>query len=71
MNERINRPDYMKRLEEYKDKDVVKILTGVRRCGKSTLLDLFKDYLLNSGVPNENIVYMNMECMQKISFIIS
>ena len=46
MVERINRPEYMKRLIEYKDKDVVKIVTGIRRSGKSTLLDLFEDYLL-------------------------
>ena len=64
MTERINRPEYMKRLIEYKDKDVVKIVTGLRRCGKSTLLDLFKDYLLESGVPNECIVHMNMESLR-------
>ena len=39
MNERINRPDYIKRLIEYRDKEVVKIVTGIRRCGKSTLLE--------------------------------
>ena len=64
MNERINRPDYMKRLVEYKDKDIVKIVTGIRRCGKSTLLDLFEDYLLGSGVPKDNIVHMNMESLR-------
>ena len=49
MVERINRPEYMKRLIEHRDIDVVKIVTGIRRCGKSTLLDLFVDYLLDSG----------------------
>ena len=61
---RINRPVYMKRLIEYKDKDVVKIVTGIRRCGKSTLLDLFEDYLLENGVPQENIIHMNMESLR-------
>jgi len=64
MLERINRPEYMKRLIEYKDKDVVKIVTGIRRCGKSTLLDLFEDYLLENGVPAENIIHMNMESLR-------
>ena len=64
MNERINRPGYMKRLIEYRDKDVVKIVTGIRRCGKSTLLDLFVDYLLEDGVPRESIVHMNMESLR-------
>jgi predicted AAA+ superfamily ATPase len=54
----------MKRLIEYKDKDVVKIVTGIRRCGKSTLLDLFEDHLLEIGVPRENIVHMNMESLR-------
>jgi len=64
MLERVNRPEYMKRLLEYKDKDVVKIVTGIRRCGKSTLLDLFEDQLLDSGVPRENIIHMNMESLR-------
>ncbi|MDR1059860.1 MAG: ATP-binding protein [Clostridiales bacterium] len=64
MLERIDRPEYMKRLIEYKDKDVVKIVTGMRRCGKSTLLDLFEDHLLGSGVPKEHIIHMNMESLR-------
>ena len=53
MNERINRPDYLQKLIEYKDKDVVKIVTGIRCCGKSTLLYLFEDYLLAQGIPKK------------------
>jgi len=64
MTERINRPEYMKRLIAYKNKDVVKIVTGIRRCGKSTLLDLFEDHLLACGVPKENIIHMNMESLR-------
>ena len=64
MVERISRPEYMKRLIECKDTDVVKIITGIRRCGKSTLLDLFEDYLLENGVPAENIIHMNMESLR-------
>jgi len=54
----------MKRLVEYKDKDVVKIVTGIRRCGKSTLLDLFEDYLLDNGVERDSIIHMNMESLR-------
>jgi predicted AAA+ superfamily ATPase len=54
----------MARLIEYKDVDVVKIVTGIRRCGKSTLLDLFEDHLLESGVPPAHIIHMNLESLQ-------
>ena len=64
MVERIDRPEYMKRLIEFKDKDVIKIVTGIRRCGKSTLLDLFEDHLLEAGVPKERIIHMNMESLR-------
>ena len=64
MVERVNRPEYMKRLVEYKDKDVIKIVTGIRRCGKSTLLDLFEDYLIEDGIQKESIIHMNMESLR-------
>jgi predicted AAA+ superfamily ATPase len=64
MSDRINRPAYLSRLIAYKDTDVVKIVTGIRRCGKSTLLELFADYLSANGTPRENIIHMNMESLQ-------
>lgn len=64
MIEKINRPEYMQKLIEFKDTDVVKIVTGIRRCGKSTLLDLFEDYLLGQNVPRQNITHMNMESLK-------
>jgi len=64
MPERINRPEYLHQLIEHKDVDLVKIVTGVRRCGKSTLLDLYHDYLLSSGVPDDRIIHMNMESLK-------
>jgi len=60
----IDRPEYIKRLIDYKDKDVVKIVTGVRRCGKSTLLDLYKAHLLSCGVPDKQIIKMNLESLR-------
>ena len=64
MKARISRPEYIKRLIEFKDKDIVKIVTGIRRCGKSTLLDLFEDYLLAQGVDAEHIIHINMESLK-------
>lgn len=64
MNELINRPEYLNQLIENKDVDLVKIITGIRRCGKSSLLDLFHQYLLKAGVPEENIIHMNLESLR-------
>lgn len=64
MNERINRPEYLKKLIDYKDKDIIKIITGIRRCGKSTLLDIFEDYLLGQKIPKECILHMNLESLK-------
>lgn len=64
VKERINRPEYLKKMIDYKDKDIIKIITGIRRCGKSTLLDLFEDYLLKQNIPNERILYLNLESLK-------
>jgi len=58
-----NRPSYMKILMEFKDKNIIKIVTGIRRCGKSTLLQLFLQKLIADNVPKENIIYMNFESL--------
>ena len=57
----IERPTYINKLITWKDKHMVKILTGVRRCGKSTLLSMFQDYLRANGVPEGHIITLNME----------
>ena len=64
MPELINRPEYLKQLVQNKDVDLVKIITGIRRCGKSSLLDLFHQYLANNGVPEANIIHMNLESLR-------
>ena len=46
----IIRPNYMNMLKTYRDAPLVKILAGIRRCGKSTILDMLRDDLLESGV---------------------
>ena len=64
MTELINRPDYLNQLIEHKDVDLVKIVTGIRRCGKSSLLDLFHQYLTHQGVADANIIHMNLESLR-------
>ena len=60
----INRPQYLNQLIQSKDVDLVKIVTGIRRCGKSSLLDLFHQYLLEKNVPASHIIHMNMESLR-------
>lgn len=56
-----SRDIYLNKLITFKDKPLIKVITGIRRCGKSTLLDLFEEYLLNNGIKKENIIHMNFE----------
>ena len=60
----IPRPLYMNQLLRFKDKHVVKIITGIRRSGKSTLLKLFCDELITSGVSSRQIIQINFESMR-------
>ena len=64
MSELINRPEYLAQLLQHKDVDLVKIVTGIRRCGKSSLLNLFHQYLLQNNVPDSNIIHMNLESLR-------
>lgn len=57
----IKRQEYFEKLISYKDKRIIKVLTGVRRCGKSTLLKMFEDYLLKHSVAKEQIININFE----------
>lgn len=54
----IIRPNYMNALRTYRDAPIVKILAGIRRCGKSTILDMLRDDLLESGVASDHIISM-------------
>lgn len=57
----IIREKYLKRMLDAKDTDFIKVITGVRRSGKSTLLLMFKDYLIKQGINKENIIHINFE----------
>ena len=57
----IERKNYLEKLIAWKDEQVIKVVTGIRRCGKSTLLDLYKEHLKKSGVEDGQIVAVNFE----------
>ncbi|MDR2681321.1 MAG: AAA family ATPase, partial [Tannerella sp.] len=64
----IAREIYLQKLRLLKDQNLIKVITGVRRCGKSTLLDAFRNELLELGVSPENIVFFNFEERENIQF---
>ena len=57
----IQRKEYLDLLKKWKDDQVIKVITGIRRCGKSTLLALYQDYLRTQGVADDQIIYVNFE----------
>ena len=57
----IKREEYLKQLISWRDKQVIKVVTGVRRCGKSTLMTLYQEYLKKQGVSDEQIISINFE----------
>jgi predicted AAA+ superfamily ATPase len=60
----ISRDVYLKTLIEFRDKQVIKVITGIRRCGKSVLLQQFHDHLVSSGVDPKKIILINFESLQ-------
>lgn len=57
----IERTEYLEFLKRFKDKDLIKVVTGIRRCGKSTLFDLFIDYLEKNNIKKSQIIKVNLE----------
>jgi len=57
----IERKEYLDKLLSYKDKDIIKVVTGLRRSGKSTLLELYNSHLLENGVTSEQTQFYNFE----------
>jgi predicted AAA+ superfamily ATPase len=60
----IPRQDYMNTLIGLRDKNLIKVLTGVRRSGKSTVMHMFRDYLMSDKVNENQIVFMNFEALE-------
>ncbi|MCL2438249.1 MAG: ATP-binding protein [Coriobacteriia bacterium] len=61
----IKRPHYLNWLHRWKNKDVIKVITGMRRSGKSTIMQLFQEDLMQSGVPSQNIISINFESLEE------
>lgn len=59
----IERKEYLDQLIASREKDIIKVVTGVRRCGKSTLFKLYIDYLKSTGVTDDQIISVNLEDM--------
>lgn len=57
----IERTEYLDQLKRFKDKDLIKVITGIRRCGKSTLFELFINFLREDGVKEDQIIKINLE----------
>ena len=57
----VKRTEYLEKLKKIKDMQIIKVITGVRRCGKSTLLSQFKTFLIESGILEEQIISINFE----------
>ena len=60
----IARDEYLNVLKRFKDKELIKVITGIRRCGKSTLLELFQAYLIENGVEENQIISINLEDLE-------
>lgn len=65
----IPRKEYLDNLIALKDKQVIKVVTGVRRCGKSTLFELYMDYLKESGVDANQIISVNLEDLENADLL--
>lgn len=57
----LERKEYLEKLRRFKDKDFIKAVTGIKRCGKSTLFDLFINYLKETGISDNQIIKVNLE----------
>ena len=60
----IDRVEYLEKIKKWKDKDLIKVLTGIRRCGKSTLFSLYEQYLKETGVKDDHIISINLESLE-------
>ena len=60
----VSRTEYLDQLNKWRDEKVIKVVTGMRRCGKSTLLVMFQEELRQSGIADEQIISLNFEALE-------
>lgn len=65
----VQRTEYLNILKNWKDEQVIKVITGIRRCGKSTLLTLYQDYLRTQGITEDQIISINFEELENESLL--
>ena len=65
----IERKEYMALLEKWRDKKVIKVVTGIRRCGKSSLLRMFREKLLEEGVSESQVLELNFEDLDNEQYL--
>ena len=53
----LQRKEYLDKLIAFKDKQLIKVVTGIRRCGKSTLLEIYQNWLLEQGIPKTICIF--------------
>ena len=65
----IDRPEYLNWLIRWREQQIIKVVSGVRRCGKSTLFEIYRDYLLHNGVQPNQIITINFEdlCFEQLT----
>lgn len=63
------RQEYLNKLISWKDENVIKVVTGIRRCGKSTLLQQYQSYLKDNGIADEQIISLNFEELENESLL--
>ncbi len=61
VNNMVERTEYLEKIKAWREEDVIKVVTGIRRCGKSTLLQQYRDFLLDTDVSQEQIIFINFE----------
>jgi uncharacterized protein len=69
MKNYIHRKDYIDKLLAYKDHDLIKVITGIRRSGKSTLFQIYRKVLLDTGILESQIVFLNFEDYENKRFL--
>ena len=57
----VKRDEYLQSLKQWKDEQVIKVVTGIRRCGKSTLLTQYQEWLKTEGITDDQIISVNFE----------
>lgn len=61
---KLKRETYLEQIRPYYETDLIKVITGVRRCGKSILLESIRDELIEQGISGDHIIYINLEDLE-------